>query len=88
MEKKSAVLGRDAVFKKTSLLSRLPGYLTVQFVRFSVGVVHDSVEVVARKILKVHSVLVYIVTQEPKLKNATCKFVNANTYVSIQMSNN
>ena len=77
MEKKSAVLGRDAVFKKTSLLSRLPGYLTVQFVRFSVGVVHDSVEVVARKILKVHSVLIYtffLVTQEPKLKNATCKF--------------
>ncbi|CAI8012604.1 Ubiquitin carboxyl-terminal hydrolase 14 [Geodia barretti] len=52
VKKKSAVLGRDADFKKTSPLSRLPGYLTVQFVRFSVGVAPDSGETVARKILK------------------------------------
>ena len=53
VDKKSTVLGRDAVFKKTSQLSRLPGYLTVQFVRFSVGKVPGSEEVIARKILKV-----------------------------------
>ncbi|CAI8056646.1 Ubiquitin carboxyl-terminal hydrolase 14 [Geodia barretti] len=52
VKKKSAVLGRDADFKKTSPLSRLPGYLTVQFVRFSVGKAPDSGETVARKILK------------------------------------
>ncbi|CAI8044987.1 Ubiquitin carboxyl-terminal hydrolase 14 [Geodia barretti] len=52
VKKKSAVLGRDAEFKKTSPLSRLPGYLTVQFVRFSVGKAPDSGEPVARKILK------------------------------------
>ncbi|XP_029194255.2 ubiquitin carboxyl-terminal hydrolase 14-like isoform X2 [Acropora millepora] len=34
IEKKSATLGRDAVYTKTSKLSRLPAYLTVQFVRF------------------------------------------------------
>ena len=75
MKKKSAVLGRDAEFKKTSPLSRLPGYLTVQFVRFSVGKAPDSGETVARKILKVNSMLVYtlflcLVTRE----DATCKF--------------
>lgn len=34
MEKRSAVLGRDAQYKKTSRISRLPPYLAVQFVRF------------------------------------------------------
>jgi ubiquitin carboxyl-terminal hydrolase 14 len=34
IEKRSETLGRDAVYTKTSRLSRLPAYLTVQFVRF------------------------------------------------------
>ncbi|KAK4215828.1 hypothetical protein QBC37DRAFT_339274 [Rhypophila decipiens] len=34
IEKKSAVLDRDAVYTKKSKLSRLPKYLTVHFVRF------------------------------------------------------
>jgi len=32
--KHSSVLGRDAVFNKSTHLSRLPAYLTIQFVRF------------------------------------------------------
>ena len=34
LEKKSTVLDRDAVYTKTSRISRLPKYLTVHFVRF------------------------------------------------------
>jgi ubiquitin carboxyl-terminal hydrolase 14 len=34
LEKKSAVLDRDAVYTKTTRISRLPKYLTVHFVRF------------------------------------------------------
>ncbi|EON98165.1 putative ubiquitin carboxyl-terminal hydrolase 6 protein [Phaeoacremonium minimum UCRPA7] len=34
IEKRSEVLGRDAVYTKTSKISRLPKYLTVHFVRF------------------------------------------------------
>lgn len=34
LEKRSPVLGRDAVYTKTSKISRLPKYLTVHFVRF------------------------------------------------------
>lgn len=34
IEKHSSTLGRDAVYTKKSKLSRLPAYLTVQFVRF------------------------------------------------------
>jgi ubiquitin carboxyl-terminal hydrolase 14 len=34
IEKRSETLGRDAVYTKTSRLSRAPAYLTVQFVRF------------------------------------------------------
>ncbi|CAG8983404.1 hypothetical protein HYALB_00000572 [Hymenoscyphus albidus] len=34
IEKTSSVLGRDAVFTKTSRISRLPKYLTIHFVRF------------------------------------------------------
>ncbi|KAJ4259605.1 deubiquitinating enzyme [Fusarium torreyae] len=34
IEKKSDVLGRDAVYTKTSKISRAPKYLTVHFVRF------------------------------------------------------
>ncbi|GFO19423.1 ubiquitin carboxyl-terminal hydrolase 14-like [Plakobranchus ocellatus] len=32
--KNSPTLGRDAVYTKSSKISRLPGYLTIQFVRF------------------------------------------------------
>lgn len=32
--KHSAILGKDAVFTKTAKISRLPAYLTIQFVRF------------------------------------------------------
>ena len=41
------------MYKKTSCISRLPSYLTVQFVRFFVGRAPDSEEVVSKKILKV-----------------------------------
>jgi ubiquitin carboxyl-terminal hydrolase 14 len=34
MEKRSEILGRDAMFTKTSKISRLPKYLTVHFLRF------------------------------------------------------
>lgn len=34
VEKFSEVLQRNAVFKKTSKVNKLPGYLTVQFMRF------------------------------------------------------
>ncbi len=34
IEKRSEVLGRDAVYTKTSKIARLPKYLTVHFVRF------------------------------------------------------
>ncbi|KAI0012031.1 cysteine proteinase [Xylariaceae sp. FL0662B] len=34
LEKRSEVLGRDAVYTKTSKISRLPKYMTVHFVRF------------------------------------------------------
>ncbi|KAI0476431.1 ubiquitin carboxyl-terminal hydrolase [Xylariaceae sp. FL0804] len=34
LEKRSEILGRDAVYTKTSKISRLPKYLTVHFVRF------------------------------------------------------
>ena len=34
IEKKSAILDRDAVYTKTSLIARLPKYLTVHFMRF------------------------------------------------------
>ena len=53
MEKQSPVLGRNAQYKKSSRLSRLPGYLTVQLVRFFVGKAGDSEEFVSKKILKV-----------------------------------
>ena len=53
VEKNSPTLGRDAQYKKTSRISRLPGYLPVQFVRFFVGKAGDSEEIVAKKILKV-----------------------------------
>ena len=53
MEKTSPTLGRNAQYKKSSRLSRLPGYLTVQLVRFFVGKAGDSEEIVSKKILKV-----------------------------------
>ncbi len=34
LSKNSEALGREAVYKKISQISRLPGYLCVQFVRF------------------------------------------------------
>jgi ubiquitin carboxyl-terminal hydrolase 14 len=46
--KHSSVLGRDAVFTKTSHLSRLPAYLTIQFVRFF----YKEKEKINAKILK------------------------------------
>ena len=53
IEKQSPSLGRNAQYKKMSRIARLPGYLTVQFVRFFVGKAGDSEEVVSKKILKV-----------------------------------
>lgn len=48
IEKRSATLGRDAMYTKTSKLSRLPAYLTVQFVRFY----FKEKDVINAKILK------------------------------------
>ena len=53
MEKHSESLGRNAQYKKSSKLSRLPGYLTIQLVRFFVGKAGDTEEIVSKKILKV-----------------------------------
>ncbi len=53
VEKHSPSLGRDAQYTKVSRITRLPGYLTIQFVRFFVGRAGDSEEVVSKKILKV-----------------------------------
>ncbi|KAL5456936.1 hypothetical protein EMCRGX_G034164 [Ephydatia muelleri] len=44
--------GKDARYSKKSSVSRLPAYLTIQFVRFFVGKAGDSEEVVPKKILK------------------------------------
>ncbi|XP_028163286.1 ubiquitin carboxyl-terminal hydrolase 14 isoform X3 [Ostrinia furnacalis] len=46
--KMSQTLGRDAVYTKTSKISRLPAYLTVQFVRFY----YKEKEAINAKILK------------------------------------
>ena len=54
VEKMSPSLGRNAVYKKVSRISRLPAYLTVQFVRFFMGKAPDTSEMVSKKILKVH----------------------------------
>ena len=53
VEKHSESLGRNAQYKKSSKLSRLPGYLTIQLVRFFVGKAGDTEEIVSKKILKV-----------------------------------
>jgi len=34
IEKQSTTLGRNAIYEKHSLISRLPAYLSVQIVRF------------------------------------------------------
>lgn len=46
--KLSSTLGRDAIYSKTSKISRLPAYLTVQFVRFY----YKEKEAINAKILK------------------------------------
>jgi hypothetical protein len=46
--KKSSILDRDAVYIKTSKISRLPAYLTIQFVRFY----YKEKESINAKILK------------------------------------
>lgn len=46
--KMSPTLGRDAVYTKTSRISRLPAYLTIQFVRFY----YKEKEAINAKILK------------------------------------
>ncbi|XP_049282642.1 ubiquitin carboxyl-terminal hydrolase 14 [Anopheles funestus] len=48
LTKMSPSLGRDAVYSKTSLISRLPAYLTVQFVRFQ----YKGKEGINAKVLK------------------------------------
>lgn len=52
VEKHCPTLGRDAHYSKKSSVSRLPAYLTIQFVRFFVGKAGSSEEVVSKKILK------------------------------------
>ncbi|XP_058060624.1 ubiquitin carboxyl-terminal hydrolase 14 [Anopheles bellator] len=48
LTKLSSTLGRDAVYSKSSLISRLPAYLTVQFVRFQ----YKGKEGINAKVLK------------------------------------
>lgn len=48
LTKMSPTLGRDAIYTKTSTISRLPAYLTVQFVRFY----YKEKEAINAKILK------------------------------------
>lgn len=48
LTKRSPTLDRDAVYTKTSLISRLPAYLTVQFVRFQ----YKGKEGINAKVLK------------------------------------
>lgn len=48
LTKMSPTLGRDAVYTKSSLISRLPAYLTVQFVRFQ----YKAKDAINAKILK------------------------------------
>lgn len=48
LTKKSTTLGRDADYIKNSLISRLPAYLTVQFVRFQ----YKGKEGINAKVLK------------------------------------
>lgn len=48
LTKMSPSLGRDAVYTKSSLISRLPAYLTVQFVRFQ----YKAKDAINAKILK------------------------------------
>jgi ubiquitin carboxyl-terminal hydrolase 14 len=52
VEKFSDALGRDASYSKVSVITRLPAYLTIQFVRFFHGRAGQSDELVAKKILK------------------------------------
>ena len=53
IEKMSPTLNVNASYKKTSKISRLPAYLTIQYIRFFVGKAGNSDEMVAKKILKV-----------------------------------
>ncbi|KAI6646123.1 Ubiquitin carboxyl-terminal hydrolase 14 [Oopsacas minuta] len=55
VDKPSASLGRNCVYTRSSLVGRLPGYLTVQVMRFDFGKYTSAVagdEMVSRKILK------------------------------------
>lgn len=54
----SPTLNVNASYKKTSKISRLPAYLTIQYIRFFVGKAGGSDEMVAKKILKVFSLFV------------------------------
>lgn len=49
----SPTLNVNANYKKVSRISRLPAYLTLQYVRFFVSKSRDGEEMVAKKILKV-----------------------------------
>ncbi|KAL5281160.1 USP14 family protein [Megaselia abdita] len=48
LTKRSEILGRDATYNRSSLISRLPSYLTVQFVRFQ----YKGKEGINAKVLK------------------------------------
>ena len=55
VEMPSASLGRNCLYTRSSLIDRLPGYLTVQVMRFDFGKYSSAVagdEMVSRKILK------------------------------------
>ena len=55
VDKPSPSLGRNCVYTRSSLVDRLPGYLTVQVMRFDFGKYSSAVagdEMVSRKILK------------------------------------
>lgn len=58
IEKMSPTLNVNATYKKISRISRLPAYLTIQYIRFFVGKAGDAQEMVAKKILKVIGILI------------------------------
>ena len=49
----SPTLNVNANYNKVSRISRLPAYLTLQYIRFFVGKSREGEEMIAKKILKV-----------------------------------
>ena len=67
--KRSPTLDRDAEYTKTSKVSRLPGYLTIQMMRFQVwlysGLVGDYSKMLPSKSLNVYDIGMKMYTSQP-----------------------